>query len=619
MLLEVLIYLSAAVVCVGLASWSRLGAVLGYLSAGVLVGPWGFGWIHDSTHVLHISELGIVLMLFLIGLELDPKRLWQMRGQVFLGGSSQLLLCALALTAAVWPLLPDWRSAVIAGCALALSSTAVAMQAMTERNLLATPMGGSGFAILLFQDIAAIPLLALVAALAPETSASSSSPWLATGKAVAAVLIVIAVGSFLIRPLLRLVARTHLRELFTATALLLVLGVATLMAAAGLSMALGAFLAGVLLASSEYRHALETDLEPFKGLLLGLFFVAVGMTMDFALLLSRPIIIAGLLLGLLLIKAGLLWWLAKRLDITAAHRPWFAVLLSQGSEFAFVIFTLAQQQQLLSSSWAGALSLTVALSMASTPLLLMAVARWQQARQPARAEADIIEPPTDATVIIAGFGRFGQVIGRLLFASGIKAVVLDHDPDQIQFLRKFGFTVHYGDATRLDLLQAAGADRARLLINAIDDVKDNLALVDKVRAHFPQLPILARARNVSHYYELRQRGIEVLERETFESALRLGRRALERLGHDANHARELADHFRRHNLRTLDVLQPHLADEASRLSLAKAARAELEAQFDRDRQQLIRDHGEIWTATVPPGTNPTFGKDAAAPNKAAAD
>ncbi|NQD36715.1 glutathione-regulated potassium-efflux system protein KefC [Permianibacter sp. IMCC34836] len=597
MLVEVLIYLSVAVICVGLASWSRLGAVLGYLVAGIVVGPWGFAWIQDSTHVLHISELGIVLMLFLIGLELDPKRLWQMRGQVFLGGSGQLLLCALALTAAVWPLLPDWRSALIAGCALALSSTAVAMQAMTERNLLTTPMGRSGFAILLFQDIAAIPLLALVAALAPTTSAPVSSAWLATGKAIAAILIVIVLGSFLIRPLLRLVARTHLRELFTATALLLVLGVAALMAAAGLSMALGAFLAGVLLASSEYRHALETDLEPFKGLLLGLFFVAVGMTMDFALLLSRPIIVAGLLLGLLFIKFLLLWWLAKRLDITAAHRPWFAVLLSQGSEFAFVIFTLAQQQQVLSSNWAGALSLTVALSMASTPLLLMAVARWQRAR-PSQRAADTIEPPADATVIIAGFGRFGQVIGRLLFASGIKAVVLDHDPDQIQFLRKFGFTVHYGDATRLDLLQAAGADRARLLINAIDDVNDNLALVDKVRAHFPQLAILARARNVSHYYELRQRGVEVLERETFESALRLGRRALEQLGHDAHHARELADRFRRHNLQTLTALQRHLTDEASRLSLAKAARTELEAQFERDRQQLVRAHGEIWTAAV---------------------
>lgn len=591
-MIEALIYLAAAVICVPVAKRLGLGAVLGYLIAGAVIGPWGLRFIEDVESTLHFSEFGVVLMLFLIGLELEPKRLMTMRRSVFGGGLLQIALCGAALAGGALLLGMGWKAALVVGAALALSSTAIAVSTMTERNFLPTPTGRAGFAILLFQDIAAIPLLAIIPLLGAQAVANADPGWLSALKAFGAIAAVIVIGLYLTRPLLRIIAATNLREVFTAFALLLVIGISQVMLLAGLSMGLGAFLAGVLLASSEYRHALETDIEPFKGLLLGLFFISVGMAIDFGLLLSKPGMVALLVLGFLLLKIIMLWIVARALDINHKQRWLFAILLSQGGEFAFVVFGASRIAGVLSREWEALLTMAVALSMATTPLLLI-LHDWWMARiecaEGGKNEADVIDEK-DAPVIIAGFGRFGQIVGRLLLANGARAVVLDHDPDQIELLRKFGTKVFYGDATRLDLLHAAGAKGARLLVNAIDDVEDSLKLTDIVREHFPNLKIVARARNVTHYVQLRQRGVEIVERETFESALMAGRHALEVLGFDRFRARDMANIFRRHNINVTEAMIPHFDDDDRLVSAAKAGRDELAEQFANDRKQFEKEH-----------------------------
>ena len=584
---EALIFLAAAVVCVPIASRLGLGSVLGYLIAGALIGPWGLGFVKEVEATQNLAELGVVLMLFVIGLELDPRRLSTMRRNVFVGGGIQLAICATVLGGALLVLHLPWQAALVGGLALALSSTAIAVQALNERNELQTPTGQSTFGILLFQDIAAIPIIAMVPFVG-HAQKSGEPMWIKLGIAVAAVAGVIVIGRYLTRPVMRLIAKTNLRELFTAFGLLLVIGIAELMSLAGLSMGLGAFLAGVLLASSEYLHALESDIEPFKGLLLGLFFISVGMSIDFGLLGSQPGAVVALLLGFLLLKILSLWAVARSLAI--CRQAWlFAFLLSQGGEFAFVVFGTAREASVFSRDTEALMTIVVALSMATTPLLLMLHDRFIVGGQNKEREADAVEPV--GPVIIAGFGRFGQIVGRLLLASGVRAVVLDHDADQVESLRKFGYKVFYGDATRLDLLQTAGAANARLLVNAIDDVEDSVKLVERVRANFPDLPIVSRARNVSHYYELRIRGVKVVERETFESALKAGRSALEILGEDRYRAKELADAFRRHNVASVDATLEFYEDEGRRMSAARQGREELERQFARDRERFEREHG----------------------------
>jgi glutathione-regulated potassium-efflux system ancillary protein KefC len=587
-----LIFLAAAVVCVPLAARLGLGSILGYLIAGAAIGPWGFGLITAVESTRHIAEIGVVLMLFVIGLELEPRRVLEMRREVFGGGSLQLAACGVAAGGLLFAVGLPWEAAVVAGLALALSSTAIAIQTMTERNELATPMGRSAFGILLFQDIAAIPLIALVPLLGDGGSAASGPLWVKIAIAAAAIAAVVFVGRYLTRPALRLIARVRLRELFTAFALLLVLGIAEVMTLAGISAAMGGFLAGVLLADSEFRHALETDIEPFKGLLLGLFFISVGMTIDFGLLSTRTGTVIGLLLAFLALKIGALWLVARALGVAGSQRWLFAFLLSQGGEFAFVVFGSARSAQVLTPEWESLLTIVVALSMAATPLLLVIHDRLICRRARAQRAADAID--SQGPVIIAGFGRFGQIVGRLLLANDVRPVVLDHDADQVETLRKFGYRVFYGDATRLDLLQAAGIEKARLLVNAIDDVEDSLALVDRVRAEYPQLRIVSRARNVSHYLELRLRGVEVIERETFESALRAGRAALEALGVDRYRAREMADIFRRHNVATVESQLAVFRDETRYLAAARAGREELEQQFRRDRERFQERTGGGW-------------------------
>ena len=417
--------------------------------------------------------------------------------------------------------------------------------------------------------------------------------WQLALKGVAAIVGVVVIGRFLTRPVIRLIALAGVREIFAAFALLLVFGIAQLMSLAGLSMALGAFLAGVLLASSEYRHALETDIAPFKGLLLGLFFIAVGMSIDFGLVGAQPAKLALLVVGLLLLKGLVLAAIAPTLEVAPRERWLFAALLAQAGEFAFVVFGVARSARVLPDDWDALLTAAVALSMAATPLLLLAHDSLLARRTRAERATDVIDDDT-APVIVAGAGRYGQIIARLLYAHGIKVTVLDHDPDQIDLLRKFGYKVFYGDATRLDLLHAAGAAKARLLVVAIDDVEDSLRLIDGARSEFPALKIVARARNVRHWLELANRGVFLAERETFESALRSGRQALEAIGLSPYEAREIAQQFRRANLATLAAMLPHFGDEEKTVAIAKSGREELEENLRRDREaqeRLQRNEG----------------------------
>ena len=601
-LFDAIVYLAAAVICVPLASRSKLGSVLGYLAAGCIIGPFGLGLVADPEATLEFAEIGVVLMLFVIGLELDPAQLWKIRRKVFGGGALQLAACAVPLGLGLFLLGLPWQGALVAGLSLSLSSTAVAMQTMTERSLLSSPVGKTSFAVLLFQDIAAIPLLALVPLLAGPAAggdAASGSGWLNAVKVVVAVVAVFVIGRFLTRPILRILAETGLREVFTGFALLLVLGIAQIMASVGISMALGAFLAGVLLAGSEYRHALESDIEPFKGLLMGLFFIAVGMSVDFALLTHRPLFVLALVLGFQTLKVLALRLVAGPLGVATKQRWLIGALLAQGGEFAFVVFGVARSARLLPGDWDALLTLSVALSMALTPVLMILHDKLVVSRQHdgAREADEIVDEGTP--VIIAGFGRFGQIVGRLLFASGVRATVLDYDPDTIELLKRFKFRIYYGDATRIDLLHAAGAAHAKLLVVAIDDQESSVRLVENVRENFPKLTIVARARNVGHWQKLRSLGVEIVERETFEAALALGRHALEALGVRPYEAKEQADAFRRHNVRAMEAALPHWQDVEARTKLAISARDQLERQMDNDRRTAEHHGGRGWHSEPP--------------------
>jgi len=596
LLLNACVYLGAAVIAVPLSKRLGMGAVLGYLVAGILIGPFGFRLIAEAEDALHFAEFGVVLLLFLIGLELEPSRLWALRRPIFGWGGAQVALVAATLFGAALLLGIGWKLALIAGLGLSLSSTAIALASLEERNLMPTPAGQAGFSILLFQDIAAIPMIAIVPLLGIPDDDPGGNAWIAVLKVVGVLAGLIVGGRFLVRPLLRFIAKTDAREIFTAFALLLVIAISLLMQSVGMSMALGAFMAGVLLADSEYRHALETDLEPFKGLLLGLFFIAVGMSVDFAVFLARPAVVLGLVAGFLLLKTGVLYALSRGFGMARGQHLQFALMLSQGGEFAFVVFGAAAAARVFSAEVASILVVVVALSMVVTPLVLMAHDRLSARRQGARKsdEADAIEPNEDH-VIIAGFGRFGQIVGRFLHASGVSLTVLDHDPDQVDVLRRFGFKVFYGDATRADLMRAAGAARARALVVAIDDIEDSLALVDAVRSEYPDLTIFARARNVTHYYQLMDRGVSLIERETFEAAIKLGRSVLTAgLGQSAYRTRQAADKFRKYNLQNVLAVYPYYKDRDTYVSMAKRARDELETMIARDRRAVDDESGHDW-------------------------
>jgi glutathione-regulated potassium-efflux system ancillary protein KefC len=583
-----LIYLSAAVIAVPLSKAVGLGSILGYLAAGIAIGPWGLGLVTNVEDILHFAEFGVVLMLFLIGLELEPRRLWSLRRPIFGWGSVQVLGCAALLLAAGVLVGAPWRVALVAALGLALSSTAIALQVMGERNLLPTSSGQAGFSILLFQDVAAIPILALLPLLAAGGAADTGPERPAWEQALVIVGVIAAIvlgGRLALRPLLRWIARSRTPEIFTAAALLLVVAIAALMQLVGLSMALGAFLAGVLLAENEYRRELETDIEPFKGLLLGLFFIAVGMGIDFGVLRTQPLAMAAIVLALLALKAVVIWAIARPMGIPLQERPVFTVLLAQGGEFAFVVFQAAVGSRVIAAETASLLIGAVAVSMLVSPLLLVAIDKWVLPRLNGRGRKRLPElsEPQNAPVIIAGFGRYGQMVGRLLNAQGIGATVLDHDADMIEAARAFGYAVHYGDATRLDLLRTAGATSAKVFVVAVDDREQSLRIVDLVKEHFPHLDLVARARDVPHWNDLRDRGVTRVEREVFESSLRTGRTVLELLGLPPFEARRHAMRFRRHNLELFERMYPHHRDRAKMIAVVKEGRQQLEAQMARER------------------------------------
>ena len=585
-----LIYLGAAVLAVPLARLLGLGSIIGYLGAGIAIGPWGLALVTDPAAMFEFAEFGVVLMLFLVGLELEPRRLWSLRRPIFGWGSLQLFGSAALMVGVAMALGVPWRLAVVAAIGLAMSSTAIGLGVLRERNLMATSAGQSVLSVSLLQDIAAIPILAIVPllALSPNAAHDAGGGWGEAARAFGVIGIIVFGGRLLLRPTLRWIARSKTPEIFTAAALLLVVATAALMQSVGLSMALGAFLAGVLLAESEYRRELETDIEPFKGLLLGLFFIAVGMSIDFAAVLAQPMLAAALVLGFLAVKALVLWGIARTQPVPLAERAVFVILLAQGGEFGFVVFQTALGARVIDAPTSSLLVACVALSMLLTPLLLVLADRWWAAHlkgrdgKPRMAE---INEEQHAPVIIAGFGRYGQIIGRMLSAAGLSATVLDHDVEAVEGVRRFGWPAFYGDATRLDLLRVAGAAEARVFVLAIDDVDQSVKAAQLVREHFPRLHIVARARNVSHYYRLRELGVTLIERETLDSALLSARSVLELMGWEADAARHKAASFREHSIEMLEQMAPHFADENKLIAIAKQGRAQLEELWAGERAQ----------------------------------
>ena len=579
------VLLLAAVIAVPLAKRWQLGAVLGYLAAGALIGPSGIRLIGNTEQISQISELGVVLMLFVIGLELSPQRLWVMRRTVFGIGSLQLVLTGIAIGGIALALDMGWKAALFIGLGLALSSTAIDLQILSERKELSSAHGRLGFAILLFQDVAAIPILALIPVLGVTHMASTpGAAALSSLRIIAIIAAVIVGGRYLLRPMFRAAARAGAPEVFTATALLVVMGTAWLMEVGGMSMSLGAFLAGVLLADSEYRHEIEAQIEPFRGLLLGLFFVSVGMSLDVDMVMRQPQLVGALLVALILVKA-LVLFAVSRFAAGEDNRQSIALaaVLSQGGEFAFIVFTLAASNGLIDTEHRDLLILVITLSMAATPLLVRLraeIAPIDKAKKPAR-EFDRIEGAAPR-VIVAGFGRVGQIVARVLNAHRIPFTALERDAEQVDFVRQFGNVVFYGDATRLDLLRAAQTDKAEIFVIATEDPEANLRTARMLKRHFPHLKVFARARNRQHVFKLMDLNVEAIVRDTFFSSLEIARYVLEALGYDPATAAEHLRRFREHDERVLLNQYPVYDDAAALLQSTQEARADLQRLFEVD-------------------------------------
>ena len=574
------VFLAAAVVAVPLAQRLGLGSVLGYLLAGIVIGPWGLGLISDVDSVMHFSELGVVLLLFLIGLELNPKKLWQMRMPILGLGGAQVVVTTLVISMIANVFGVSWQNSLVIGMGLALSSTAIALRVIEEQGLAGTETGQSGFSVLLFQDIAVIPMLAVL----PLLAGNVGGDWMDAVWMIGGVVGLLVGGHYLLRPIFRYVVMSRVRELFTVAALLLVIGISVLMQQLGLSMALGTFLAGVLLAESEYRHELESAIEPFKGLLLGLFFMSVGMAVNLELLTHYPIKILAAVVALVAIKGLILYLLARLMGTRAKARSRMAAILSQGGEFAFVLFTAAKGHGLLGAEMSSFLLVVVSLSMMTTPLILLAQEKWfnRTINVSDNIPSDVVDE--EPKVIIAGFGRFGQVVGRLLYANKIRITVLESDASQIQLLRKFGYKVYYGDATQLDLLRAAGAEKAEAIAICTDSPDEVLKIAELCKQHFPNLKILARARSRVEAYQLMNIGVTLFSRETFLGALDLGRQVLTQLGMHPYQAKRAEAHFRKLDTTMLKELLPlHMEDKDMGIR-AKEARKELEEIFDREME-----------------------------------
>lgn len=600
-LFNVFTFLAAACVIVPIASRFKLGSVLGYLIVGVLIGPFGFKFIGNAQQIMHFAEFGVIMMLFLIGLELEPETLWRLRKAIVGLGGLQVTLTTMALTMSGILLGFDWHVSLAISMALALSSTALVLQMLQERNLMRTATGETCFAVLLFQDIAVIPILIIIPLLTPSAQPNtaihstsflhSPSGWTHAGVIAAIITAIIVAGHYLSRHFFFIIAQTNLREVFTATSLALVVGITLLMQAIGVSPGLGAFVAGVVLANSEYKRTLETDIEPFKGLLLGLFFISVGMGMNFTLLSTQPLQLLGTVICFIAIKALILLILGQGFGLTKLQTVGFALALSQGSEFAFVLFKFASSVNVISLAEANFYTLAVALSMATTPFLMLFYQRFIvpsfMSAIPQR-QFDAIDK--QQPIILAGYGRFGQIIGRFLTAQGIELTVLEKDPEQVELLRKFGFKGYFGDASRLDLLKNAGAQQAKLLIVAVDDPDTSLEIVKLCKEEFPHLAIYSRARNRRHAYELHKAGVDYFKREIFDSSLTMAQEIMKFLGYSADSMRRKAHAFAQHDESSLRRSFAFFEKEHELISFSRQASGELEQILQEDKTSSKTEH-----------------------------
>ncbi|TWF44898.1 Kef-type potassium/proton antiporter (CPA2 family) [Chitinophaga polysaccharea] len=608
LLFQAMVYLAAAIVFVPLAKKLGLGAVLGYLLAGVIIGPSVLGFIGtEGEDIMHFAEFGVVMMLFLIGMELEPALLWRLRASILGLGGLQVVISAAAIAGIALLLGQPVNNSLALGMILSLSSTAIVLQTLNEKGWMGTAAGQSAFSVLLFQDIAVIPMLAifplLAGSVATESTSHSSSlrdnlpGWGQTLVVLGAVAIIIIAGRYLVRPIMRVIARTRVRELFTATALLMVVAIAVLMNLVGLSSALGAFLGGVVLANSEYRHELESDIEPFKGLLLGLFFIAVGASIDFKLILEQPWLIMGLVVGIMTVKGIVLFALGKIFKLNIDQNLLFAFALADIGEFAFVLLSFTSQTRLLSSEMTAMMTAVVAISMALTPLIMLLYEKVIQphfTRSEVKAEREADEITEKHPVIIAGFGRFGSMTGRFLRANGINATILDLDSDRVDALHNLGIKVYYGDASRYDLLAAAGAADAKILIIATDHPEQTLEIVKMAQRYFPHLQLLVRAENNEDTFELMDLGVLHIYRETIDTSLRVGVDALRMLGNRAYKSERAARTFFRQDERTLKGLSALRDDKKQYIISMKERIEEMEKLISSDRVKTWLDEGQGW-------------------------
>lgn len=595
-LINAVIYLAAAVVCVPIAKKAGMGSVLGYLLAGIMIGPFVLGFIgEEGEDIMHFAEFGVVMMLFLVGLELEPAKFWRMRRLILGIGSMQLLFTVLLLIPLLMFLTYPWALSVAVALALAMSSTAIGLQNLKEKNLLGSAAGQSSFAVLLFQDIAVIPILALLPLLASGAPAAEGHHtliadypgWLQTLMVLGAVGVIIVAGRYVVVPLLRVVAKTHLHELFSASALLLVFAIALLMQMVGLSPALGTFLAGVVLANSEFKHELESDLEPFKGLLLGLFFLAVGASINFALIFSRPLFFLSVTLTIMALKGVVLSLSGYYYKLRGDQNRLFALGLSQVGEFAFVLLAFSSQLSIADKTTVETFMAVTALSMTLTPILLLINEKFIQPyfgtreQLPAKTAEDIDE---QHAVIIAGFSHFGSTLGRFLRANGVQATILDNDSDRVDLLRKMGFKVFYGDATREELLRSAGAEEAKLLVIAIDDTDTTFTAAEMAKKHFPQLTILVRAKNRMDAYDLLDLGLKDIYRETLDTSVRMGGDVLRKLGRRAYTVQRAAQNFIKYDEASMLRLAEYRHDMQNYISNVREHIAEQEELLQNDLQ-----------------------------------
>ncbi len=596
LLLNIFVFLVAGCLVVPAAQRFRLGPVLGYLIAGVVIGPFGLSLISQPDKVMQVAEIGVIMMMFLIGMELEPAVLWRMRRAIIGLGSAQVTVTSLIFMVVGMMLGHTWQGALAVGMAMAMSSTALVMQMLNERNLTHSLVGETSFAILLFQDISVIPILIIIPLLGIQVAGGAAPAdhslitlwpdWLKPIVIIAVVAAVILAGRYASRYVFQVIAKSNLREVFTATSLAIVIGVTVLMEAIGVSPALGAFIAGVVLANSEYRRTIETDIEPFKGLLLGLFFMSVGMAMDFTVLWRHPGGMIGALVVLMAVKGLILFGLGDRFGVKGIQGLGLAIGLAQGGEFAFVLLQLIGGLKLIDAEAQKFLILLVAISIAATPVLVMLYSRYAQSRFMStlpRQDYDSIEEHN--TVIIAGFGRFGQITGRFIMAQGVAVTVLEKNPDQVEALRRFGFKAYFGDATRVDLLRSAGADEARLLIVAVDDADAAVEIVRLCKQHFKKLRVIARARNRRHAYDLYKAGVDSYHRELLDASLAVGREAMEALGRDSVDMQKKAETFLAHDIATLRKSFEFFENEPEMVNFAKLRREELEGILKEDKQE----------------------------------